>query len=161
MTRRWRFSQVVKDAETRIEERFSAPWRPVYLENAPYTVADHLRETDQKIRQSLKMVTPTVLDVMAALLLISHAREQFTLTTDSAELDLIDAARQAGMGWNEIGDALGYTAASAGVSAKHRYRTLLAKFPSRTPRTFTMDTSNDAVTSGDVETSAESAATGR
>lgn len=161
MTRRWRFAEVVKEAENRIEEKFSAPRRPVYLENAPYTVADHLRETDQKIRQSLNMVTPTVPDVMAALLLVDHAREQFTLTTDSAELDLIDAARQAGVGWNEIGDALGYAPAGAGVSAKNRHRTLLAKFPSRAPHVFTMDINTDAATSSDAETSAESPATGR
>lgn len=161
MTRRWRFAKVVKEAENRIGERYSAPWRSVYLENAPYTVADHLRETDQKTRQALGMVTPTVPDVMAALLLVNHAREQFTLSTDRAELDLIDAARQAGVGWNEIGDALGYVPAGAGVSAKHRYRTLLAKFPSRAPRTFTMDINTSAATSGDAETSAESAATGR
>lgn len=160
MKARWRYSQPVKDAETRIQERYGTAYKWVDITDAPREVAYNL-DCPDSMRRAAGLPVATTGDVMDALILVNPAREAFLLYIEAAELDLIEAARHAGVGWNEIGDALGYAPAGAGVSAKHRYRTLLAKFPSRTPRTFTMDAESVAVTSDDAETSAESAATGR
>jgi hypothetical protein len=157
---RWRYSDIVKAAEQRIRDRYASPYRYVGITEAPCEVATNLVETDQ-LRQAVNLPVPTVRDVMDALTLVTPARAAFAADMEGAELTLIEAARHAGVGWNEIGDALGYAPAGAGVSAKHRYRTLQAKFPSRAPRAFTMDINTVAPTSSDAETSAESAATGR
>lgn len=160
MKARWRYSDVVKAAEQRIRDRYASPYRYVSITDAPCEVATNLVETDQ-LRRAVDLPAPTVTDVLDALALVTPARAAFAADMEGAELTLIEAARHAGVGWNEIGDALGYEPAGAGVSAKHRYRTLLAKFPSRAPRVFTLDINTDAATSDDAETSAERAATGR
>lgn len=160
MKARGRYSPPVKAAEDRIRGRYETSYHQVEVQNAPCEVAYNLDRTES-MRRSLGTPVASVPDVMDALMLVNPAREVFLFHVEAAELDLIEAARQAGVGWNEIGDALGYASAGAGVSAKHRHRTLLAKFPSHTPRAFTMDTGSAIVTSDDAETSAESAATGR
>jgi hypothetical protein len=151
---------MVKAAEQHIEDRYASQYRYVGITEAPSEVAMNLVETDQ-LRQAVNLPVPTVADVLDALILVNPAREAFVTRMEDAELTLLEAARHAGVGWNEIGDALGYAPAGAGVSAKHRYRTLQAKYPSRAPRAFTMDINTVAPTSSDAETSAESAATGR
>jgi hypothetical protein len=155
---RGRYSPPVKEAEDRIRERYGTAYHRVDITDAPREVAWNLDRSD---RGDTGLPRATVTDVMDALLLVNPAREAFLFHTEAAELDLIEAARHADVGWNQIGDALGYAPAGAGVSAKHRYRTLQAKFPSRAPRAFTMDINTVAPTSSDAETSAESAATGR
>lgn len=160
MKARGRYSPPVKAAEDRIRGRYETAYNRVDITEAPREVAYNL-DRPGSLRRDVGLPPATVPDVMDALMLVNPAREAFLFHTEAAELDLIEAARYAGVGWNQIGDALGYAPAGAGVSAKHRYRTLQAKFPTHAPRTYTMDINTDAATSSDAETSAESAATGR